>query len=191
MPAVTPPPEIRLRSRTTRLGDRDRTEGGQECRATTSGRPSLITFEQARGAEDQRAGADRGDVACALSRCRRRKASVSSIGHQRHLTATRPAHRSRRACGQSAKLVVGYDREAGVGRDRIERLPDHVQRWRLARAHKHLCGACGVELGDLGKDQDADVRPCLAMRCLLRVGSYPRRLMALGRNVKYRSIFCQ
>ena len=61
MPAVTPPPVMRLRSTQTRVCDRRRAECGEMVDRGPMGR-GAIAIEQAGGAEHQGAGADRGDV---------------------------------------------------------------------------------------------------------------------------------
>ena len=49
------------------------------------------------------------------------------------------------------------DREAGIGRHRIERLGDQIER-RIAQPRQHLRRAGQVELGDVGKQQEGDMR---------------------------------
>jgi len=182
MPAVTPPPEMRLRSRHHALGDRD----GAEILQHVAPRPvagRLVALEQAGRAQHQRAGAHRGDVA--RPRCLpAQEVERLGIGHQRHLAAAarHADHVELRALGEGRR---GHDREAGIGRHRIARLPDHVQPG-AGHAAQHLGRPGGVELRDVGIEQDADLdgpQPWLPPRSvtLSSRGRRPRDLYGSGK----------
>ncbi len=91
----------------------------------------------------------------AAARLLAQKSRVSGIGHQFDLAAAarHADHVELRAIGESR---CRHDREAGIGRHRIARLPDHVHLG-ARHARQDLGRAGSIELGDVGIEQDADL----------------------------------
>jgi hypothetical protein len=77
------------------------------------------------------------------------------VVHQCHLAAAtgHADHVELRAVGEGRGR---HDGETSVGRNRIERLPDHVQLG-VGHAAQDLRGSRRVELREIGEEQDADM----------------------------------
>ena len=116
MPAVTPPPVKRLPSRTTRPAVGIAPNAASRSRARPMRRGALAA-QQAGGAEHQRAGADRGDIA-RLRRLPAQEVEHLGVLHQRvdARTARHADHVERRAV---ASVAYGSIRSPVVRLDRF------------------------------------------------------------------------